>query len=251
MDPLTQKLITHLRSITLSDTERAALRASLVAKIREGTVPRPVPSPWAWLLYAKRTQAAFLLAVIIISYGSTVTLAAEGSVPGDVLYPVKTRVSEPIVRMVTAISPEARATFETGLLEKRLKEAETLDTRETFDPALRQSVRRVIREQSERAEKNISDIEKVPVVRAPHGETSKSEIGTSSPENVSEKRSQRREDSIDDTREGDTRRALKEVREKHKRIIEKLDIDDDTDDKEERGGSSGRPDLPETAEDED
>ncbi len=228
-----KKIIDQLRSVTLFDTERASLRTRLVAHMRETGVQRPVLSPWSWLMHAKRFQAVALSLVIIVSYGSSVTLAAEGSLPGDILYPIKTRVTEPVARLVIATSPAAEATFETRLLEKRLQEAEILDTRKELNPELEQTVRAVIHEQSIKAEEKIKNVRNTSAVKALRPKNSIIETSTTSSANILE-RSGARGNSSDDTQGGDNDRDLKGVREKHKRILEKLDLSDEEEDRNER-----------------
>lgn len=227
MNPLPQKLIHHLRSITLSDAERAALRATLIAHMHESGTRRAVPSPWSWLLYTKHVQVAFLSLLIVIGYGSSMTLAAEGALPGDILYPIKTRVNESVARLVTATSPAAEATFETKLLEKRLEEAETLDTREKLDPELKRAVREVIREQSIKARTKTKDAEDTLAVHALSVVTSTAEVSTSTSETsleiVSEKNN-RHENISNDKGKNKNEHALKAVLKKHERILEKLDL---------------------------
>lgn len=65
---------------------------------------------------------AILLAVFV-SLGTS--FAAQGALPGDVLYPVKTGVNENI-RSAFAIGVNAEAKLQTDLLEERLEEAQTL-----------------------------------------------------------------------------------------------------------------------------
>lgn len=229
MDPLSQKLIEHLRSITLSDTERATMRTALVRHMRERSAPHGVRSPWSWLLHTRHAHVAFLSLIIVLGYGSSVTLATEGALPGDMLYPVKTRMIEPVTRLMTATSPAAKATFETQLLEKRLLEVETLDAEKKLNPELTQAVRKVIREQSIKAKEKINDSENdsqnVPDVRTV---TSVTVTGTSTPESNSGQ-NRRRSSSIDNDnkKESDTKHALQTVLKKHERILEKLDLDDD------------------------
>lgn len=244
MDPLT-KFTKQLRTITLSDAERVALRASLLAKMRESVVQRPVPSPWSQIFFSKHVQAAFLSVIIVIGYGSSVSLAAEGALPGDILYPVKTRVTEPVARLIKATSPAAEAKFETRLLEKRLEEAESLETGKKLDLELKQEVRKVIREQSIKAKKKIKDVESDDGVSlvALSVATSTTAVATSSPEATREKvekeKQSKRNDDSDDKEKGKNKRALKAVLEKHVRILEKLDLADEHEDEREDKGVNG------------
>jgi hypothetical protein len=236
-----EKLIAHLRSIRLSRAERLAMRASLIGAMRAGDFCQPVLSPWAWFLEARRLQAAFLLLVIIIGYGSSATLAAEGALPGDVLYPVKTRVVEPIARLVAARSPAAEARFETRLLEKRLEEAETLESGKKLVPELERSVREAIRAQDIKARTVARHADgELPqsVLHAatstlPAGQAGAAEAASSSDRKLEKEtlKKQKQEDSRErDKDRSRTQRAVRDVREKHKSILEKLDLSDERDD---------------------
>lgn len=266
-----KKFIEQLRSVTLSDTKRSALRSSLIARMREYGARQAIPSPWSSFFFAKHIQVASLSLIIVVSYGSSVTFAAEGSLPGDILYPIKTHVNEPIVRVITVTSPASEAAFETKLLEKRLEEAETLDARESLNPELKQSVREGIHDQSIKAKEKINDADDSSDVNISSVIRSISdEISTSSPESISEKGNRSHENLGDNKKEIDTdravlhvtesiidvtnisslenisgnsgssnvnsgsgrsanERALKDVQEKHKNILEKLDLTVDED----------------------
>lgn len=217
MDHHTQKFIQQLRSVALSDKERESLRSTLIDTIRENKVARPVPSPWAWFLHAQHVQVAFLLLVIVISYGSTVTLSAENSLPGETLYPVKTFVAEPLARLITANTPSAQATFETKLLNERLKEAEALDTQSKLGATLRQTVREGIRAQSIKAETRVSDAAE---------ESRAAAVASTSPSQILTEEGPL-QGSRGGSEEADTHtseRVLQGVLNEHKRILEKLDL---------------------------
>jgi hypothetical protein len=63
--------------------------------------------------------------ILALCVGGGVSLAAENSVPGDVLYVVKTEVNEN-VRAAVAVSAEAEANWQAKAAERRLKEAQEL-----------------------------------------------------------------------------------------------------------------------------
>ncbi len=70
--------------------------------------------------------------VLMLALGGGASVAAEGSVPGDVLYPVKIRVNEQ-VRGVLATSAEADAEWEAELASRRLEEVQKLKSRGTVE----------------------------------------------------------------------------------------------------------------------
>ncbi len=232
MEHLPHTFIKHLRSVSLTKKERSDMRAVLLTKMRENASLRPIVSPWAHLLFSKRVQASFLSVIIIIGYGSSVTFAAEGALPGDVLYPVKTKVTEPVARLVTATSPAAEAKFETKLLERRLEEAESLETTKKLDPELKQEVRKVIREQSMRVKKTITDVEdadaaNVALIVASSSPVVATSTSKTSSEKFLEKKKFSRNDNSGDKERGQNKRALNAVLEKHERILEQLDLHDE------------------------
>jgi len=70
--------------------------------------------------------ASFLIMAFV---GVGTAAAAEGSAPGDILYPVKTGIVEP-ARLALATNPEKKANVEVALAERRLYETERLAERE-------------------------------------------------------------------------------------------------------------------------
>ncbi len=74
-----------------------------------------------------KSMTAGIIAIALIAGGGT-SYAAEGAVPGDALYVVKTEVNENI-KSAFAISNEAEARLQTRLAEERLEEAEELAAR--------------------------------------------------------------------------------------------------------------------------
>lgn len=217
-------IIDLLRSVTLSEEERSSMRSTLLAHIHTTTTRQAIPSPWAHFFLTKRFQASVLSMIIILTYGTSATFAAEGSLPGDVLYPIKTKVIEPVKRLVIARSPEAEATFETKLLEKRLEEAEALDTKKDLNPELATIVREGIHKQNSRAKEKIIDIEKKSGESVSQDMQPAIEASMSIPSNVLQKE-QRAKSRLDG--KNDHKRALNGVREQHKHILEKLDLTDD------------------------
>ncbi|MHB8652017.1 MAG: DUF5667 domain-containing protein [Minisyncoccota bacterium] len=72
-----------------------------------------------------------LIIALIFAIGGGTSIAAEQSLPGDLLYPVKVHVNEP-VRGAVAISDNDQAAWDTALANRRLEEAETLAAKGTL-----------------------------------------------------------------------------------------------------------------------
>ena len=64
----------------------------------------------------------FLIVTLLVSAGGGVSIAAEGALPGDGLYPVKISINEKVVAAFS-VSVDAAANWEARLAERRLEEA--------------------------------------------------------------------------------------------------------------------------------
>jgi len=126
-----QKETEHLR---LTDAEKSAMRMRLQAAM--GVMPvakAPTKSPYQWILAPRSFALAVVAFLLVVSTGTT--YAAEGSLPGGVLYPVKTNVIEPLtvaLAPTVAAKAEANATIATT----RVQEAQTLAADGTLTPAV-------------------------------------------------------------------------------------------------------------------
>jgi len=77
-----------------------------------------------WLTWMRQPMPVFAAVLIFLVGGGTVA-AAEGALPGDVLYPIKVSVNEEI-RGTFALSSEAKADWNITRAERRLEEASLL-----------------------------------------------------------------------------------------------------------------------------
>ncbi|KND51370.1 MAG: hypothetical protein ABA06_03610 [Parcubacteria bacterium C7867-001] len=116
MNDLHSHLIRASRDIKLSDDERTLMRQTLTARF-----PRAVVSPY-WNPLFMRTSAVFALFILI---GGSTVFASDTSLPGDTLYGVKTSLVEP-TQGFFAQTPEAKVSWNTKLVSRRIEEAEEL-----------------------------------------------------------------------------------------------------------------------------
>lgn len=118
MTPETENFFKTLRNTTLTDTERGVLRAQLESL----TTPRATHlSPLSGLFFRIPVTAFALVAIIATS----TAFAAEQALPGDVLYPIKIRVTEE-ARELLAVTTEQKADWEITRAERRMEEATQL-----------------------------------------------------------------------------------------------------------------------------
>lgn len=122
----------YAEKVRLTAAEKRALRERLVSYMEYHPLPKQegMPSPFAFesepfavLTFSRRAiqLGAGLFALMLV----ILPVAAERSVPGEVLYLVKTGVNEP-VQAQFATSPYEKIEFETKLVERRVAEARVL-----------------------------------------------------------------------------------------------------------------------------
>ncbi|MFZ1987526.1 MAG: DUF5667 domain-containing protein, partial [Minisyncoccia bacterium] len=120
---------THAKDTRLTDAERSRMLARLTSVMEERPVFTPgVRSPYVF--HFPRAVTFALLFVFVVTGGTT--YAAQGSLPGDVLYPLKTKVTEPLEGAL-AFGEEAKAKWHAGVAEERLTEAEKLAEKGKLD----------------------------------------------------------------------------------------------------------------------
>ena len=113
----------------------------------------PVKSPWTiysfnnWFT-AHRAFALTVAIILIVSIGSDgIVQAAKGSLPGDVLYPIKVHVAEPLQEALT-FSSVAKAQLKADLTIQRVQEAESLATEGRLDASKQAQISNMIEDQT-------------------------------------------------------------------------------------------------------
>lgn len=109
----------------------------------------------------------FTIAALLLIGGGT-SLAAQGSLPGELLYPVKVGVNENI-RLAFAVSEEAETEVQLALLEERVREAQTLQAEGHLDDELAVAVRTNVRTQAQAAHRASDNSDAVIGVAAKSG----------------------------------------------------------------------------------
>ena len=153
-------------TIKLSHSSRARLEKSLLAYAQfhpvsdvvrvgaENRLKEQVPMRTTFITRLFNLKITRMTAIILITLllGGGTSFAAQSSIPGDFLYPVKVEVNEN-VRSVFAISDESEARLQATLAEERLKEAETLATRGELNAQVSAEISERLRTHVEQAEK--------------------------------------------------------------------------------------------------
>lgn len=154
------------REVRLTTEEKNVMRQTLMQFARENPAvrtsqtknPRGVPSPYSFMRKTRgyRVVSATIIGGLLI--GGTVSFAAEGVLPGNVLYPVKTQVNER-VRGLVATTPHAKAEWDIALVERRLSEMKEVGSLESVPSDTKEFARENVKKYTERAQKRIAEFD--------------------------------------------------------------------------------------------
>lgn len=127
-----EQILERMKLMRLSNTDKNEIRNNLLRHMELHPVEERVAAPvrhqvgregLLTKINAKTTMIFGLIVALLLS--GSVSYAAEGSLPGDTLYPIKTEVNEK-VRGALAISDESEANLQAKLAVRRLDEAARL-----------------------------------------------------------------------------------------------------------------------------
>ncbi|HAO64689.1 TPA: hypothetical protein DCQ44_01775 [Candidatus Taylorbacteria bacterium] len=148
-NPNFKQFIKKLRSVSLARSERAFLRDEFLVKTGITSVSKP-QSQYFFLFQSFRVGVAVCL--VFVASGGLAVYASTHALPGDLLYPLKTNVEEPIVRAFMYNSPKAKAEYEVQLVDERLSEAEKLNNARPLSSDQKIFIQSQIKAQEVRAE---------------------------------------------------------------------------------------------------
>lgn len=110
--------------LQMTPTEKEAIRARLMKEIGATLSPVVVQkTPYFGWFISPRSFAPALALLLLV--GVSTASAAQGSLPGDILYPVKISINEQ-VESAFAVGTEAKAQLHAELANRRLEEAQAL-----------------------------------------------------------------------------------------------------------------------------
>ncbi len=146
------------KEIRLSKEERTMLRGKLVSEIAQTSLPTVPRRMYSRTLMNNRLKKTMPIALIIaLLMSGSVSYAAEGTAPGDTLYPVKIHVNEGM-RGVLAVSDSAKAKLEVELAERRLFEAEHLKSEDRLDATTTALLREQFSSHRSRADEHLKEL---------------------------------------------------------------------------------------------
>lgn len=107
--------------------------------------------------FTSKTMPIFLALVLLVTAGGGVSLAAQGALPGETLYPAKIALEEVEARL--AFSAEAKSSVETARAQHRLEELETLAAKGTLNSQVKAQIHADFTAQAAQAEKGIATLQ--------------------------------------------------------------------------------------------
>lgn len=120
---------------------------------------KSVRSPYSFVsaLYHNKAVYYAVVSSFVVFVGGGVALASTGSLPGNILYPVKVNVVEPLHSALT-FSTQARAEYESSLATERLVEAETLANEGKLDKSKEDKLNLLLANHTEALNKSLDKL---------------------------------------------------------------------------------------------
>lgn len=149
---------THLtETARLNPDERSSLWNRIHGTATKTISPYPIHGSFSYRSHIHEYITALIVLGLLGSVGG-VSAAAEQSIPGSALYPIKLQITEPMREMVL-LTPSARADWQVTLVERRLTETrEVLQQTKQPDPETLDVVTNQIQQHAEKAQELISEI---------------------------------------------------------------------------------------------
>lgn len=162
MDDQLKKTFKFLKSEKLSDNERIRMKNVLLSVMAEHPVQvsAPIVPRYERILSYFDSSAlrpiGFAFALVLV-VGIGTSYAAEAALPGDPLYAVKVGITEPI-QGVLAVSPVAKAEWDTELLSRRLEEAATLAAKGQLNDRARAAIESQIEIKADHVSRSVDQL---------------------------------------------------------------------------------------------
>lgn len=135
------KGIHDLKKIQMSAQEKQKMLSALTSHMENNPIPKATTTWYSWMSFSRLQLVRVGVAVLVLAMSGGVVAAAERSLPGDFLYPVKIHVNESIEGSLK-VTPQAKAQFQEKKVVRRLKEAEALAVQGKLDNTTRVQIER-------------------------------------------------------------------------------------------------------------
>ncbi|MEK7644455.1 MAG: DUF5667 domain-containing protein [Patescibacteria group bacterium] len=160
-----KKIFKQLKRERLTLSEKSEMKTKLNLFVRENPIIQPTAETADRMdffrLFQTRRRLAFAGAMIAVALTimSGTAYAAEESLPGDILYPIKINVNEKIRTAIT-LNSESRVAWEVKKTERRLEEMEKIAARGNFDQKEQEKLEVNLSAQANLTRRRIESLEK-------------------------------------------------------------------------------------------
>lgn len=152
-----KKLNNSKESAHLSAERKKAIRGRILYLINLSEKPKVKTASFFFPILRPMPIMAGVLALVLA--GGTISFAAEGSLPGEILYPVKININENLIAAVK-FTPVDRASWEVDKTERRLSEASALIAKGEIDLEAQTQIEDSFEKTAGIAQDGIQDLEK-------------------------------------------------------------------------------------------
>ncbi len=161
-----KQLMRHAQGVTLSPFEKEATRVQVsefmrAHPVREGIAVRHIyqrsDNAYSFLLSLSHKPMPVIIILVVLGLSGGTFVAAEQSLPGDALYPVKVRVEE--ARALLSVQPREDAVWAVERAGRRLQEAEQLATSGKLEAELQSILEQNFKAHAERVAEKIEKLE--------------------------------------------------------------------------------------------
>lgn len=145
----------------LTQDEKFAVRNNLLKYMSQNPVQEKHAIRSPWFASSSRFRGKKVLSAVVllgVVGGGTLSFAAEAALPGDVLYPVKTGINEPVHRVVL-FTPQEKADWDVRLVERRLDEISKLSESNAITPEAKAIIESRLEAYTDRVKNNIDTFE--------------------------------------------------------------------------------------------
>ncbi len=125
-----KKEISGLKNIRMTDEEKTRILEAVLSSSVESPYMKRIPI-FAFV-YSHHVRTVLVSCLVLVLSVGGATYASGASLPGDLLYPIKTKVVEPILDVVNS-TPEKKVVWEEEKVTRRIAEAEELARKDELD----------------------------------------------------------------------------------------------------------------------
>ena len=167
---MNKNLLEQLKSFSLNKDEKKQAKSEIIQHMEDNPVrndgeSRHILQKQSGLVglfnsfLTKKAMTGTIVAAAMVLFGGGTSFAAEGALPGDTLYPVKTSVNEEVVSMVK-VSNKSQAKWDIRRSERRLEEIEKLAADGEISEEAKAEAKTRLESHIKDVKKNIEEMEK-------------------------------------------------------------------------------------------